>query len=625
MTGRVMNVHRAWGLSTFFRSGRWSAGMLIVLMLVIATMRTRMLGPNELSWDVFGYYLYLPALFIHHDPMLHDISWIHEAVKQPGVSGTLYQLTWLPDGRPIYFFLMGAALLYLPFFLLGHAIAWITGAPMDGFSLPYQYAIALGCMTYTLIGLVHARRILRHFFSDGLTAAVLAIVVLGTNYLHFVTLKNLETANFLFFGISVLVWNTIQWHLHQRRSNLLWIAFIIAVIALVKPSEVICGLIPVLWGVHDKASLRAKWALIVAHWRDFALAVGVAACVGLPQVTYWMLATGRPLYDSYYNPGVGLDFFHPHVVDVLFSFRKGWLIYTPVMGLALIGFYFLWKQYRNIFFGVTVYFLCAFWIISSWSEWWYGASYSIRPMITSYPLLAITLGLTLQRASISPFWRWCISGACVFFICFNLFQLWQFYHYILEPYRTTRAYWFAILGKTSVGPEERALLMVERSFDADQPLPDLSRYQERNLGHYDFDHPMVGFSSNTVVDTASGTRAYCLDGDAPFAPSIETTFESITPFDHAVVKAQVDVFIPEDHQGGTPSLVISMSRKDGEYGYHSIPTDTLPRGKWCTVKTTYLTPSIRNVRDRLKVYVWQGGTDPVLIDNFDVTVFAPKW
>ena len=43
------------------------------------------------------------------------------------------------------------------------------------------------------------------------------------------------------------------------------------------------------------------------------------------------------------------------------------------------------------------------------------------------------------------------------------------------------------------------------------------------------------------------------------------------------------------------------------------------------MKASYLTPSIRNVRDRLKVYVWQGGTEPVLIDNFDVKAYAPKW
>ena len=92
-----------------------------------------------------------------------------------------------------------------------------------------------------------------------------------------------------------------------------------------------------------------------------------------------------------------------------------------------------------------------------------------------------------------------------------------------------------------------------------------------------------------------------------------------------MVNVTVDLFIPKEHKGPSPQLIVTMSRKDGEYGYRNIRTDTLPRDQWYTLKTTYLTPSIRNVRDRLKVYVWQGGTDPVLIDNFDVTVYTPLW
>ncbi|MGV9013699.1 MAG: hypothetical protein ACOH13_13990, partial [Flavobacteriales bacterium] len=370
---------------------------LLVLFALLVVLRILQLTPNELSWDVFGYYIYLPATFIHHDPLLHDTAWLHELIRvRPEISGTLYQLSTAPDNStPIYFFLMGTAICYLPFFFIGHVAALLGAGPADGFSAPYQIALALGCLFYVWIGLVHLRRILLRFFSEGISAATLVVIVLGTNYLHFATMKNLETANFLFCWMSVLVWNTLRWHEEGKRSNLLWTAISIAMIILIKPSEIVCGLIPLLWGVYNGPSLRVKLDLLGTHWKDLLLALMLGLLVLAPQLLYWRTMTGSFVYDSYKNFGVGLDLSQPHILNVLFSFRKGWLVYTPVMAFALIGLVPLYRRRREVFWPVVVYCAIAFYILSSWSEWWYGASYSIRPMITLYPLLALPLGYAL--------------------------------------------------------------------------------------------------------------------------------------------------------------------------------------------------------------------------------------
>ncbi|NJO69514.1 MAG: hypothetical protein HC830_09740 [Bacteroidetes bacterium] len=67
------------------------------------------------------------------------------------------------------------------------------------------------------------------------------------------------------------------------------------------------------------------------------------------------------------------------------------------MIFAIAGFYLLYQEKKELFPVITVFFLLSFWIISSWTEWWYGASYSSRPFITSYVLLALPLGLTLKK------------------------------------------------------------------------------------------------------------------------------------------------------------------------------------------------------------------------------------
>jgi len=44
------------------------------------------------------------------------------------------------------------------------------------------------------------------------------------------------------------------------------------------------------------------------------------------------------------NPGEGLELLQPHILKVLFSFRKGWFIYTPMMIFTVMGF---WQMYKN--------------------------------------------------------------------------------------------------------------------------------------------------------------------------------------------------------------------------------------------------------------------------------------
>ena len=600
---------------------------VLALFILLVVMRILSLTPNELSWDVFGYYLYLPATFIHHDPLLHDTAWIHEVMRTHEISGTLYQLSTAPDNStPMYFFLMGMAICYAPFFLIGHLIALLTGAPADGFSPPYQVAVAVGSMLYVLIGLWNLRRVLLRFFTDGVVAAVLCVIVLGTNYLHFATAKNLETASFLFCWMGVLVWNTIRWHEDQRRSNLMWVAFSIALMTLIKPSEIVCGAIPLLWGIHDRATLRDKCKFIAAHAKDVLLALVLGVLVLSPQLLYWKTMTGSFVYDSYKNPGVGLDLMRPHFRAVLFSFRKGWLIYTPVMLFAIAGIVLLYREHRRVFWAMMFYCSLAFLIISSWSEWWYGASYSIRPMITLYVLLALPLCCSFSLlARKGGLVRIAGTSVVLFLIALNMFQLWQFRNWIIHPYRTTRPYYFAVFCRTSVPPGAEKLLSVDRSFDGSDRMEDPSHFDVRNIGAYDFEDS-AAFSGQTVLDTTAQSRVLRMDGDHPYSPNIENTFESITDKEYVWVRAHVRVLIPKGYAEEPPCLAMTMERKEGSYGYHTVcgAVDSSAQGRWTTLEGTYMTPPIRDVRDHLKVYVWHRGKSPIRIDDLSVDVFVPR-
>ena len=125
----------------------------------------------------------------------------------------------------------------------------------------------------------------------------------------------------------------------------------------------------------------------------------------------------------------------------------------------------MYKKNKNLFTSSFVYFLLSFYIISSWTEWWYGAAFSIRPLIATYPILGISLGyFILYLKEQNKIYKISFTVLTLFIIFLNQFQWWQLNNYILEPYRTTKAYYLATFLKTTVSEEDKKLLLVNRDF-----------------------------------------------------------------------------------------------------------------------------------------------------------------
>ena len=69
------------------------AGILCICLLWLGISNFPL---NIFSWDVFGYYLYLPLTFIYHDLGIRDVSIVNEIIEKYHNTGTFYQA--LPAG-----------------------------------------------------------------------------------------------------------------------------------------------------------------------------------------------------------------------------------------------------------------------------------------------------------------------------------------------------------------------------------------------------------------------------------------------------------------------------------------------------------------------------------------------
>ena len=599
----------------------YSVITLILTSSIFSVYKLNNVERYQISWDVLGYYLYLPATFIHHDPMLKDISWLKEANKDKHLAGNLYMVSQNKEGDPMYFFLMGMAIFYLPFFFLANIYCSMCGFAVDGFSLPYQYFLVTGGLVYTIIGLIFFRKILLHFFSEKLSSLLMILIAFGTNYISELTTDNLGTVNVIFMLTTIVLWNTIKWNENYDGKRLIAIAMGITLAVLVKPTEVFVFLLPLFWGVTSVDTMKQR---LIKFWdcrKYILIALPICLMIVLPQMLYWHSKTGMYIYDSYKNPGVGLDWWAPHILNVLFSYRKGWLLYTPLMTFSLIGFYFLYKKNKQIFFAAAIYFFVCFYIISSWTEWWYGAAFSTRPLIATYPVLAICLGYFLEFVSKQKSAVKFIVGEIILLLVFlNQFQWWQYKNYILDPYRTTKEYYWAIFLKTK-GPENGdKLKLVYRDFSGGKEFKDKDRYQKSIIYVEDFEG-----EENKGNQTENNNHFHRFNEGEDYFSFIETPYGELTQKDHVWIKISMDVRFPDKYEGTPPRFANTMLRKKWYYGYSDTPIALdSTANHWRRVEEYYLTPEIRSTDDIFQSYIWKPGKSHIDIDNIKIEVYKRK-
>ena len=163
------------------------------------------------------------------------------------------------------------------------------------------------------------------------------------------------------------------------------------------------------------------------------------------QLSYWKFSTGNWLHYSYGEER--FYFLKPHIIEGLFSYRKGWLLYTPLMALAIAGFAFLKNKVPELFYPILLFTVLNIYIVFSWWCWWYGGSFSARALVESYALLSVPLAATVERLWNSGRISRIVSGVViVFFIYLNLFQSRQYRISLLHYESTSKElYWAAFL------------------------------------------------------------------------------------------------------------------------------------------------------------------------------------
>lgn len=400
-------------------------------------------------WDAFGYYLYLPATLLYHD--YKKLDWASAIDRQYNVTGgDGMPVQNLENGNKVTKYLGGVAILQAPFFGIGHLIAKATNKPTDGFSPPYQYALSFGVILYCVLALFLLRAILLRYVNDAMVALTLVLLCLATNFIQYTAIDNGLSHGWIFPLYVLLIYATIRWHHTPKASWALLIGCIVGLATICRPTEAIALFIPLFWNLHSKEASREKWSAVKTHRLQVLYAILGGILGILPQLLYWKSATGSFVYDV----GSKWVFLNPWW-RVLVGWEKGWFIYTPVTLLFVAGLFFIRKFPFHK--AALVFCLLNIWIIISWDEWQYGASYSTRALVQSYPVFALPLAAIIERIQAHK-WRPIFWAIFAYLIAVNLFQTVQYNSGILHYDDMNRHYYSRIYLNAHPSPLDMSLL-----------------------------------------------------------------------------------------------------------------------------------------------------------------------
>jgi hypothetical protein len=315
------------------------------------------------SSDEVQYFSYLRSLWFDHDVSFeneYQYFYDHQIARTPDFHTTFLELDTAAHRR-INYGTIGCAMLWSPFYAVGDVTARVMRAAgrdvaIDGFSQPYVSAVAYGSAFYgfatIVLAVIAARQLVGgHAFSSGLA------VWFGTPLLFYMYVAPPFSHACSAFAVALFVTVWLRVRRTWSVAGVVALGVTGALMAMVREQDTFFALGPAVdfalavskaqgkapaarasreVGERERAGVgpREQWRM-----RDRV----VAACSGclafvlgyLPQLVAYQALNGRPRPSPLVMRKM---FWHaPHALQVLADSEHGFLLWTPLALLSLVG------------------------------------------------------------------------------------------------------------------------------------------------------------------------------------------------------------------------------------------------------------------------------------------------
>lgn len=348
--------------------------------------------------DGSGYFAYLPQTFIYKTDHFEFISKIKE--KHPDIKIDQGVSSEYEGNKRSNKYFVGTAICIAPFYFATHQAVLAAGGNADGYSLPYELSVLLAGLAFWFLGMWSIVRLFRKFEFSNLTIVFSLLgLSLATN-IYYYTIFHPDFSHVYAFGIIAFLLLQFKNYADKNESkSLIIIAALLGLLTIIRPTDaLIIMLLPFFFNSFKEFTARLQFIFRNQKTAFLLGTISFIALIGLQFLNIHQ-QTGQWRFNEYVSGSEGFDYlFNPKIIEVLFSFRKGFFIYTPFFILLIPGFIELYRWNKYLFIGILSFFAVFTYVMASWWCWYYGGSLGMRPMIDIYAVLIIPVALLFQHA-----------------------------------------------------------------------------------------------------------------------------------------------------------------------------------------------------------------------------------
>jgi len=240
--------------------------------------------------------------------------------------------------------------------------------------------------------------------------------------------------------------------MHKKNSHLPLMALTAGMIILIRPTDAFVLLFPLIFGVSNLKEFKKRVLTIIDRRGTFLLSLFLFSLPILTQMLIWKIFVGKFIHYSYH--GERFFFNDPQIFNFLFSYRRGWLVYSPIMIFTIVGIILSYRRLKSFFPFLVITFCLNVYVLSCWWDWAFGGSFGCRPLIEFYAFLIFPLAVFIKWFLEKLPLRSTMFGVFLILISLNIFQTWQYKMKMIHWVGMSKElYWFVFL-KTTFTQEE---------------------------------------------------------------------------------------------------------------------------------------------------------------------------
>jgi len=367
---------------------------LFLFFIFLGCLYTFYNSPQRVHSDGYPYYAYARSIAFDRDLNLSNEykEFIPQRFHkyQIGKSGLIHLSTQL-----------GPALLWLPFFILGHLLAFLSnlfGAniPLNGYFLPYQNAVCMSSLLYSFIGIILLFSILKEYFKKHISFIAVSAIWLASPLIWYMVYEPSMAHSLSFFAVTLFIY--IWFKTRKNRNYFQWLLLAFSGALLIN-IRYYCGvflLIPAFESIHSYYTniKKRNWNSI----KDLLLKNLLFLSVAIGGFIAFLIISDftRGASWLFVKKLSGFSLLSLNLEEFLFSSKHGLFSWHPIMYLAVIGLFMFFKKDKKFTIYAVIPLLILIITLSGLDDWHAGDSFGSRRLTGSIFVFALGLAALID-------------------------------------------------------------------------------------------------------------------------------------------------------------------------------------------------------------------------------------